>query len=94
MTCRDSCWRHLKWNPHPCGYWGNSGEIAARQCRCTFRQIENYRQRISGPLLDRIDLHVEVPLVNFRELSSNTNTGESSETSRKRVIAARDIQLE
>jgi magnesium chelatase family protein len=81
-------------NPCPCGYWGNSGEIAARQCRCTFRQIENYRQRISGPLLDRIDLHVEVPLVNFRELTSNTNTGESSETIRQRVIAARDIQLE
>ena len=40
-------------NPCPCGYWGNSGEIAARQCRCTFRQIENYRQRISGPLLEQ-----------------------------------------
>jgi magnesium chelatase family protein len=81
-------------NPCPCGHWGNSGEIAARQCRCTFRQIENYRQRISGPLLDRIDLHVEVPLVNFRELTSNTNIGESSETIRQRVIAARGIQLE
>ena len=81
-------------NPHPCGYWGNSGEIAARQCRCTFRQIENYRQRISGPLLDRIDIHCEVPLVGFRELTSNTNIGESSETIRHRVIAAREIQLE
>jgi magnesium chelatase family protein len=81
-------------NPCPCGYWGNSGEIAARQCRCTFRQIENYRQRISGPLLDRIDIHCEVPLVGFRELSSNTNIGESSETIRQRVIAARGIQLE
>jgi magnesium chelatase family protein len=40
--------------------------------------LKNYRQRISAPLLDRIDLHVEVPLVNFRELSSNTNAGESS----------------
>jgi predicted ATPase with chaperone activity len=42
-----------------------------RQCRCSSRQIENYRQRISGPLLDRIDIHCEVPLVDFRELSSN-----------------------
>lgn len=58
------------------------------------RQIENYRQRISGPLLDRIDIHCEVPIVDFRELSSSTNTGESSETIRKRVIAAREIQLE
>ena len=58
------------------------------------RQIENYRQRISGPLLDRIDIHCEVPLVDFRELSSNTNTGESSAVIRQRVIAARGIQLE
>ncbi len=77
--------------PHPCGYWGNSGEKSTRQCRCAFRQIENYRERISGPLQDRIDLNVEVPLVDFRELSSNTNTGESSESIRQRGIAARDI---
>jgi magnesium chelatase family protein len=81
-------------NPCPCGYWGNSGEIAARQCRCTFRQIENYRQRISGPLLDRIDLHVEVPLVDFRELSSNSLNGERSETIRERVVQARKVQAE
>jgi magnesium chelatase family protein len=77
-------------NPCPCGYYGD----AKRQCRCSPRQIENYRQKISGPLLDRIDIHCEVPLVDFRELSSNTNIGESSETIRKRVIAARGIQLE
>ena len=65
-----------------------------RDCRCSTRQIENYRQKISGPLLDRIDLHVEVPLVDFRELSSNTNSGEKSETIRERVIAARQTQLE
>jgi magnesium chelatase family protein len=81
---------HRKWNPYPCGYYGD----IKRQCRCTSRQIENYRQKISGPLLDRIDIHCEVPLVDFRELSSNTNTGESSETIRQRVIAARGIQLE
>jgi magnesium chelatase family protein len=58
------------------------------------RQIENYRQRISGPLLDRIDLHVEVPLVDFRELTSNTSVGENSATIRSRVIEARNIQHE
>ncbi len=77
-------------NPCPCGYYGD----AKRQCRCTSRQIENYRQKISGPLLDRIDIHCEVPLVDFRELSSNTNAGEKSETIRSRVVAARGIQTE
>ena len=62
-------------------------------CRCSVRQIENYRKRISGPLLDRIDIHVEVPLVNFRELTSDTNTGESSAVIRERVDAARNIQV-
>jgi len=48
-------------NPCPCGFYGD----LKRQCRCSSRQIETYRQRISGPLLERIDLHVEFPLVNF-----------------------------
>ena len=77
-------------NPCPCGYYGD----LKRECRCSPRQIETYRQRISGPLLDRIDLHVEVPIVDYRELSSNTNSGESSATIRQRVVAARAIQLE
>ncbi|GAA5484828.1 competence protein ComM [Haloferula sargassicola] len=76
-------------NPCPCGYYGDS----KRECRCSPRQIENYRQRISGPLLDRIDLHVEVPLVDFRELSSGTS-GEKSAAIRSRVMAARRGQLE
>jgi magnesium chelatase family protein len=76
-------------NPCPCGFYGDS----KRQCRCSVRQIENYRQRISGPLLDRIDIHVEVPLVDFRELTSDTITGESSAVIRERVAAARDIQV-
>jgi magnesium chelatase family protein len=76
-------------NPCPCGFYGD----LKRQCRCSPRQIENYRQRISGPLLDRIDLHVEVPLVDFRELSSGA-AGEKSETIRQRVVAARKIQLQ
>ncbi|MCU0779563.1 MAG: YifB family Mg chelatase-like AAA ATPase [Akkermansiaceae bacterium] len=75
-------------NPCPCGYYGD----AKRNCRCSSRQIENYRQRISGPLLDRIDLHVEVPLVEFRELASAAPAGESSATIRGRVAAARRIQ--
>ena len=84
-----SCWCHRKWNPHPCGYYGCS----KRQCRCSVRQIENYRQKISGPLLDRIDIHVEVPQVDFREITSDAITGESSAVIRERVAAARDIQV-
>ncbi|MBK1883331.1 YifB family Mg chelatase-like AAA ATPase [Luteolibacter pohnpeiensis] len=75
-------------NPCPCGYYGD----IKRECRCSPKQIENYRQRISGPLLDRIDLHVEVPLVEFRELTSNQTSGEKSESIRKRVINARKVQ--
>jgi magnesium chelatase family protein len=64
-----------------------------RECRCSPRQIESYRQRMSGPLLDRIDLHVEVPLVDYRELASASG-GEASATIRDRVMAARAIQRE
>lgn len=76
-------------NPCPCGYYGDP----KRACRCSPRQIENYRQRISGPLLDRIDLHVEVPLVNYKELSSD-QAGEPSKTIRQRVIDTRRRQSE
>jgi len=75
-------------NPCPCGYYGDFKRV----CRCSPRQIESYRQRISGPLLDRIDLHVEVPLVDFRELTSDSNKVERSSCIRGRVIAARNIQ--
>lgn len=76
-------------NPCPCGYYGDP----KRECRCSPPQIEKYRQRISGPLLDRIDLHVEVPLVEYRELSSD-ETGETSADVRLRVEAARGRQVE
>jgi magnesium chelatase family protein len=61
------------------------------ESRCSPREIQNYLGRISGPLLDRIDLHVEVPPVKFREISAE-RTGESSAAIRERVVAARRIQ--
>ncbi|MBP7948253.1 MAG: YifB family Mg chelatase-like AAA ATPase [Verrucomicrobiales bacterium] len=76
-------------NPCPCGYAGD----LKRECRCSPLLIQRYRQRISGPLLDRIDLHVEVPLVEFRELSRQDG-GETSATIRQRVEQARSIQQE
>lgn len=74
-------------NPCPCGYYNHPD----KQCECTQAQVQKYLNRISGPLLDRIDLHVEVVPVPFRELSKQTPS-ESSEDIRKRVIAAREIQ--
>ena len=76
-------------NPCKCGYFGDP----KRQCRCSQREIEIYRQKISGPLLDRIDLHIEVPLVEYRDLASE-QAGEPSREIRKRVLAAREIQSE
>jgi magnesium chelatase family protein len=74
-------------NPCPCGYFGD----LKRECRCSQPQVQRYRQRISGPLLDRIDIHVEVPAVEYRELSSNM-PGESSGAIRERVEKAREVQ--
>ena len=64
------------------------------ESRSTPREIQNYLGRISGPLLDRIDLHIEVPPVKFREISSSERTGELSAQIRERVIAARKRQQE
>lgn len=74
-------------NPCPCGYHGD----LKRECRCSPNQIQKYRQRISGPLLDRIDLHVDVGTVGFNELSGGGD-GESSDTIRERVMSAREVQ--
>lgn len=74
-------------NPCPCGYHGDP----KRECRCSPGQIERYRRKISGPLLDRIDLHVEAPAVEYKELV-DTVPAESSATIRDRVLKARDIQ--
>ncbi|MEM7699227.1 MAG: YifB family Mg chelatase-like AAA ATPase [Verrucomicrobiota bacterium] len=76
-------------NPCPCGYLADP----TRECRCSPNQIEKYRARISGPLLDRIDLHLDVPPVEYKELRSETG-GESSETIRERVEETRQVQLE
>ena len=75
-------------NPCPCGYFGDP----KRECRCGPQQIQKYRQRISGPLLDRIDIHVEVPIVEYKELSGKA-TGEASSAIRERVESVRALQL-
>ncbi len=74
-------------NPCPCGYFGD----LKRECRCGPVQVQRYRQRISGPLLDRIDLHIEVPGVEYRDVSSE-RVEESSSPIRERVARARKIQ--
>ncbi len=74
-------------NPCPCGYRNDP----RRQCRCSPFQIERYINRISGPLLDRIDIHIEVPPVDYTELSAAA-PGTSSAEIREKVLAARDIQ--
>lgn len=74
-------------NPCPCGYYGHP----KRQCICGQKKVAAYLSKISGPLLDRFDLHIEVAPVEFEDLSGKANEEPSSEI-RKRVIAARDIQ--
>ncbi len=74
-------------NPCPCGYYGDP----VRACTCSSGEIARYRKRISGPLLDRIDLHIEVPRVDYEKLSDDRR-GEPSEVIRARVEAARERQ--
>jgi magnesium chelatase family protein len=75
-------------NPCPCGYFGDNNH----ECNCTTSIIQRYMSRISGPLLDRIDIHITVPSVKFKELSSDLS-GEHSEIIRKRVNLVRKSQL-
>jgi len=76
-------------NPCPCGFWNDP----TRECRCSPLQIQRYVGRISGPLLDRIDIHIDVPAVKFRDLTGATPPEtDDSDTIRDRVIAARDKQ--
>lgn len=78
-------------NPCPCGYYGNS--IEGHSCSCSMSQIQHYLSRISGPLLDRMDIHIEVPAVKFDDLSAAPK-GEKSTMIRERVNNSRRIQLE
>lgn len=75
-------------NPCPCGYFTDP----YHECRCTPIQIQHYRAKISGPLLDRIDIHIEVPSLKYDDLKS-AQAGESSEDIKKRVSKARAVQL-
>jgi magnesium chelatase family protein len=75
-------------NPCPCGYLGDS----TKHCICTPTQIARYKKKISGPLIDRIDMHLEVPRVEISKLASH-NEGEDTEEVKRRVVAARDQQL-
>jgi len=76
-------------NPCPCGYYTDP----SRECRCSSSQITRYRSRISGPLLDRIDIHLDVPAINYRELSDK-RSGTSSEEMARQVKVAREVQAE
>ena len=77
--------------PYPCGFWNDP----TRECRCSPLQIQRYVGRISGPLLDRIDIHIDVPAVRFRELTGDTPPdAENSAAIRQRVIKAREQQRE
>jgi magnesium chelatase family protein len=77
-------------NPCPCGYYNHP----EKECTCAPIVVQRYLNKISGPLLDRIDLHVEVTPVSFTELSGGGNAGETSSEVRERVIRAREIQAQ
>ena len=74
-------------NPCPCGYFGDD----QKQCTCSLSAVQRYQQRISGPLMDRIDIHLEMARVPFQKLSS-LEAGETSAVIRARVEAARQVQ--
>lgn len=77
-------------NPCPCGYLGDPQNA----CRCTTDKIERYRNRLSGPLLDRLDLHIEVPRVPIEQMRADTSDIESSAAVAARVLQARNRQIE
>ena len=75
-------------NPCPCGFFGSS-----KECHCNPYKIQKYREKISGPLLDRIDIHIEVPALKYRELTGKDD-GESSKDIKERVEKSRDFQIQ
>lgn len=77
-------------NPCPCGFLGDK----EKQCTCTDSQISRYQSRLSGPLLDRIDIQIEVPRLTSSELMSTNDAEEDSASIRKRVVKARQMQIE
>src|SRR3954452_15814996 len=76
-------------NPCPCGFFNDR----SRECHCTQPMIQRYMQKISGPLMDRIDIHIDVPAVNYKEMRSASEP-EASSRIRDRVIKARALQHE
>ena len=82
-------WLSLRSNPQPCGFFNDT----SRECTCTPPIIQRYVSKISGPLLDRIDIHIDVPAVKYRELRQPAST-EGSDQIRDRVITARKRQLQ
>ena len=89
MKAVKALWKSCRNVPHgcPCGYYGDP----KKDCHCTPSQIQRYRNRVSCPLLDRIDIQIDVPAVRYEELTS-LEKGESSATIRERVMQARQIQ--
>ena len=77
-------------NPCPCGYLGDK----ERHCICSQSHIDRYKAKISGPLLDRIDMHVEVSRIPYKDLRANYKSIESSKQVKQRVSEARNIQLD
>ncbi len=75
-------------NPCPCGFFTDPN----KECTCNTGMIQKYMSKISGPLLDRIDIHIEVPAVKYKDLSSQASS-EKSEKIRERVVAARELQI-
>lgn len=76
-------------NPCPCGYYTDK----RHECSCTSQQIQKYMSKISGPLMDRIDIHIEVPALSYEELSQK-NFGEDSSSMRKKAEVSRKVQLD
>jgi len=75
-------------NPCPCGYWGD----IQNNCRCTSEQVQRYQNKLSGPFLDRIDMHIEVPALSHKDLQQHSDSIENSFAVKKRVISAQKKQ--
>jgi magnesium chelatase family protein len=75
-------------NPCPCGYWGDSNH----NCRCTSDQVHRYQSKLSGPFLDRVDMHIEVPALSHQDLQETSESIETSAEVKQRVIQAQQRQ--